>query len=90
MLPIETVEITYSDACAHLAALLNQVVSDRQVLIIQRKGGQNVALIAEDELSSLLETIYLLRSPENARRLFDAIERSRQRDREPLSSPFLS
>jgi antitoxin YefM len=90
MLPNETIEITYSDACAHLAALLDQVVSDRQILIIKREGEQNVALIAEDDLSSLLETVYLLRSPENARRLFDAIERSRQRDQEPLSLPFLS
>ena len=29
---------------------------------------------AEDELSSLLECVYLLRSPENAQRLFRALE----------------
>ena len=33
-----------------------------------------MALIAEDELSSLLESVYLLRSPENAKRLFRALE----------------
>ncbi|WP_371416094.1 hypothetical protein [Aphanizomenon sp. UHCC 0183] len=33
-----------------------------------------MALIAEDELSSLLECVYLLRSPENAKRLFRALE----------------
>jgi antitoxin YefM len=33
-----------------------------------------VALIAEDELSSLLECVYLLRSPKNAKRLFRALE----------------
>jgi antitoxin YefM len=81
-------ETTYTHARAHLATLLDQVVNDRQVLIIKRRKGQNVALIAEDELSSLLETVYLLRSPENARRLFNALERSHQRDQE--SSPHLS
>jgi antitoxin YefM len=75
-------ETTYTHARANLASLLNQVVEDRQILIIKRKDGQNVALIAENELSSLLETVYLLRSPENARRLLAAIERSHHRDQD--------
>lgn len=37
-----------------------------------------MALIAENELSSLLESLYLLRSPENAKRLFRALEWSNQ------------
>jgi antitoxin YefM len=80
-------ETTYTHARAHLATLLKQVADDRQILIIKRKDGQNVALIAEDELSSLLETVYLLRSPENARRLLAAIERSHQRDQENSLPP---
>ena len=39
---------------------------------LNARNGKNVALIAEDELSSLLECVYLLRSPENAKRLFRA------------------
>ena len=37
---------------------------------------KNVSLIATDELSSLMETAHLLRSPENASRLLASIRRS--------------
>ena len=46
----------------------------REIVVIKRRNEKNVALIAEDELSSLLECVYLLRSPENAKRLFRALE----------------
>ncbi|WP_442942753.1 type II toxin-antitoxin system Phd/YefM family antitoxin [Nostoc sp.] len=53
------------------------VVENHQVYTINRRDGENVALIAESDLVSLLETVYLLRSPANARRLLDAIEESK-------------
>ena len=59
-----------------LFQLLEKVAEDHQVFIINRRKGENVALIAESDLRSLVETVYLLRSPANARRLFDAIEES--------------
>lgn len=67
-------ETTYSQARMNLASILDQVCDDRQIMVIKRRNQKNVALIAEDELSSLLECVYLLRSPENARRLFGALE----------------
>jgi antitoxin YefM len=39
-----------------------------------------VALISKEELDGLLETVYLLRSPKNAKELFKAIEESKQMD----------
>lgn len=59
-----------------LFKLLEQVVEDHQVLIINRRQGENVALIAESDLRSLVETVYLFRSAVNARHLFDALEES--------------
>ena len=41
--------------------------------MIQRRGHEDMALIPADELSSLRETAYLLRSPENAVRLRAAL-----------------
>lgn len=67
-------ETTYSNARANLASILDQVCDDHAITIIKRRNGKNVALIAEDELTSLLESVYLLRSPENAKRLFRALE----------------
>ena len=68
---------TYTRARAELAGLCDQVAETREPYIIERRNGENVALISEAELNSLLETAHLLRSPKNARRLADALERAR-------------
>ncbi|BCU11329.1 type II toxin-antitoxin system Phd/YefM family antitoxin [Microcystis aeruginosa] len=49
----------------------------------KRRNQKNVALIAEDELSSLLECVYLLRSPENAQRLFRSLAWAQTEDATP-------
>lgn len=66
-----------TDARNDFFKLLDLVVENHQVYIINRRDAENVALIAESDLVSLVETVYLLRSPENARRLLDAIEESK-------------
>lgn len=72
-------QVTYTEAQANLDELCEQVISDREAIVITRKNGENVALIAADELSSLLETLYLLRSPKNADRLLSALEQAKAR-----------
>jgi antitoxin YefM len=67
-------EITYSQVRANLAQILDSVSENREIVKITRRNGADVALIAADELSSLLESVYLLRSPANAKRLFSAME----------------
>lgn len=67
---------TYTQARAHLASLCDEVAETREPYIIERRNGENVALISEQELESLLETAHLLRSPRNARRLLSALERA--------------
>jgi antitoxin YefM len=74
-----SIQATYSNARAQLATLLDEVTHNREVVIIQRRGSADVALIAADELASLQETAHLLRSPKNAERLFAALERAQQR-----------
>lgn len=76
-MPIQT---TYTDARARLAGLCSAATMDREVIIIRRRGAEDVALIAADELASLQATAYLLRSPENARRLLTALERALNRE----------
>jgi antitoxin YefM len=68
-----TIQTTYTQARAGLAKLLDQVTHNREVVIVQRRGEEDVALIAASELTSLMETAYLLRSPVNAERLLDAL-----------------
>lgn len=70
-----SINVTYSRARANLAKLLDEVSSNKEVVIVSRKKAENVALISESELSSLLETVHLLRSPKNARRLLTSLLR---------------
>jgi antitoxin YefM len=65
--------------------LLEEVVENHQVFLIKRRDGRNVALIAECDLLSLVETVYLLRSPANASRLFEAIAESKTGQIQPQS-----
>ncbi|MFM7887436.1 MAG: type II toxin-antitoxin system Phd/YefM family antitoxin [Pseudanabaena sp.] len=71
------VETGYAQTTPNLNALLDRVVNDREIIYIKSQNGENVALIAADELQSLLETMHLLRSPKNAERLLNAISRAR-------------
>ena len=80
-----TIQTTYTQARANLANLLNQVTHDRDVVIIQRRGEEDVAMIAASELEALLETAYLLRSPANAERLLSALGRALKNENQPLS-----
>jgi antitoxin YefM len=90
-------EISYTEAQSNLSVLLDsraerlrqRVVDNKDIIIVKQEGtDKNVALIAETDLSSLLETVYLLRSPANTARLHRAIdsakptlrERAKQRD----------
>ena len=56
---------------------------NREVVIIQRRGNEDVAMIAADELAGILETAHLLRSPANADRLNSALERVRRQTETP-------
>jgi antitoxin YefM len=64
---------TYSDARAHLKAYCDEVAESGEPVIIRRSKGGDVALVSLDELTGLEEMAHLLRSPENARRLAEAL-----------------
>lgn len=67
--------MTFSESRANYAKTLDSVVDDREEVVITRSGHEPVVIVALDDYQSLKETAYLLRSPANARRLLDAIER---------------
>ena len=79
------IETTYSHARANLAALCEEVTANCEVVIIHRRGAEDVALISAAELTSLMETAHLLRSPKNAERLLTALARARRRTGSPQS-----
>ncbi|MGB7553045.1 MAG: type II toxin-antitoxin system prevent-host-death family antitoxin [Candidatus Korobacteraceae bacterium] len=75
-MPVET---TYTSLRERLADVLDQVANDHDVVIVRRRNAKDVALVPAEELTSLLETAHLLRSPKNARRLLTALHRATRR-----------
>ena len=69
---------SYSRARENLATLWDEVEDSREAAVIERRGHEDMALIPADELSTLRETAYLLRSPANAVRLLAALTRARR------------
>ncbi len=66
--------LTYSKARKNLARLMDRVTEEREVAVITRRNKEDVVLLARDEFDGLMETVHLLRSPANRRRLFAAME----------------
>jgi antitoxin YefM len=66
--------ITYTAARANLANTMDRVCQDHEPLIITRNGQQSVVMLSLEDYKSLEETAYLLRSPENAKRLLSAVD----------------
>jgi antitoxin YefM len=67
--------MSYSRSRAHYAEVLDSVVDDREEVVITRAGKEPVVIVSLDDYQSMKETAYLMRSPENARRLRESIER---------------
>jgi len=77
---------TYTNARANFAGLCDEVTQNREIVVIGRRSGESVAMIAADELTALIETAHLMRSPKNAQRLLAALERALCRQGE-VSTP---
>jgi len=64
--------ITYSEVRSKLAETMEKVCDDHTPVIITRKNSRSVVMISLDDYEAMEETAYLLRSPENARRLLES------------------
>lgn len=62
-----------TSAQANLAAMMDRVWEYRTSLVIMRENDRPAVLLALDDYHALTETAYLLRSPNNARRLLEPI-----------------
>ena len=82
-------QATYTYVRDNLASLLEEVEANRDVVIIRRRGHEDVALVPAGELESLVETAHLLRSPKNAERLLTALRRALDRKGKPQTTAEL-
>jgi antitoxin YefM len=65
--------VTYSETRANLKAIMDRAVNDHTPIAITRQRGKPVVMVDLDDWNSLHETLYLLSSPANAKRLNDSI-----------------
>lgn len=79
------IETTYSQAREQLKTLMDRAIDDREVIVVRRRSGNAVAMIAADELEGLMETAHLLRSSRNAERLLTALNRARTSNQKPIT-----
>jgi antitoxin YefM len=65
--------VTYSETRANLKAIMDRVVNDHTPIAITRQRGKPVVMIDLDDWNAIQETMYLLSTPNNARRLMESI-----------------
>ncbi len=68
---MKTVDISYAQL--HLSQLIDAAAQGEDI-VITRRNAEAAVMISLDEYNSMMETLHLLRSPENARRLRRAID----------------
>lgn len=67
--------LSYTESLARLGEVFDAVVEDGEEVVVTRDGKKPVVILSLADYEGLKETVYLLRSPANARRLLDSIER---------------
>jgi len=63
----------YTEFRNELKNYLDNVEFNNETLIIKRGSGKGTVLISLDEYNSIMETLHLLKSRKNAKRLFESI-----------------
>jgi len=66
--------VNYTEFRNNLAANLNKVTSDAEVIVVSRGKGKNVVIMSLDEYNAFKETIYLTSTKANRKRLDEALE----------------
>jgi antitoxin YefM len=72
----KVIKKTFSELNSNFLEILDEVSHKKTVCLIRQNENEDVAMIAKSELDSLLEPVYLLKSPENAKRLLSALDRA--------------
>ncbi len=83
------IQTSYTQARTQFAELLEKVTDDAETVIVERRGQESVAMIALSELERMRETLYILRSSENARIIAESADRAARRQGKRSSAKAL-
>jgi antitoxin YefM len=65
--------INYTEFRKNLTKNLDTVNNDRDIVVISRSKGKNIVVMSLDEYNSIQETLFLMSSNQNRKRLEEAI-----------------
>ncbi len=67
-------QVSYTDLRQNLARYMDEAVENQAPILVTRQAGKgNVVILSEAEYEGWQETVHLLRSPANAKRLLRSI-----------------
>lgn len=66
--------VSFTEARNSLKAVLDSVVNDADTAVITRRDAEDAVVMSLDYYNSLMETVYLLRSPANVEHLSRSIK----------------
>ncbi|MDE3183993.1 MAG: type II toxin-antitoxin system prevent-host-death family antitoxin [Bacteroidota bacterium] len=66
--------LNYTEFRKELKSFLDKVSKDEEVIVVSRGKNKNVVVISLNEYNSLKETLYLLSSEKNRKRLQESID----------------
>jgi len=66
--------LNYTEFRKNLAHNLDKVNDDAETVIVSRTKGKNVVIMALEEYNSLMETLHIVKSEANRKRLQEAID----------------
>ena len=65
---------SYSEVRENFKTIIDKTIDDADVTLIHRRKGGNAVLMSEEHYNSMVETLYLLSNPANAKHLAQSIE----------------
>jgi len=65
--------VNFSEARSNFKSVLDTVSNDKNCAVIVRRDAEEAVVMSKSYYDSLMETVYLLKSPANAQHLAEAI-----------------
>ncbi len=66
--------VSYSYARGNLKNIMDMACDNHESILVARKNGGNVVMLSEEDYDAMIETMYLLSSEKNRKRLRSALK----------------